>query len=488
MMRINQAILENYPALVFEKIGQRAISFGMPVYFCGGAVRDWLGGKSPVDLDLTVPGQAVDFARQLAGDLRATFVLLDSSEGIARVVWRHLVIDVSSFRDQTRTIEDDLRCRDFTINAMALLFDPATGGFANDGQVIDPLGGAADLRAGVVRALAADIFIKDPLRLLRAYRFMAELRLVIDAATEKLLRNQAALIREPSVERITAELDKILAVSSSYDIVKKMADDGLLVELFPELGDGVGVRQPASHHLDVYGHNLETLRQVEAVIQAPRQYFPKWREQMDNHLRAGATIKQLKLAALFHDVGKPKASATRNGRITFYAHDSLGADLVGEIAQRLKWSKDDARVVALLVKQHMWPFHLNNARNKTGITARASLKLAKSLGEELTSLFVLAMADTLAGQGPGRPAQMEEALAELFAEVFQTYERIIRPVLEKPPLVTGHDLQEIFHLHPGPLFGEVFRELEVARVSSPEMNREEALGWIQSYLTRGNNI
>lgn len=487
-MDINNDILNKYPAVLLEKIASRSIASKMPVYFCGGAVRDWMGKKIPHDLDVTVSANSVDFAQQLAGDLKATFVLLDRKEGIARVVWQHFTIDVSSFREKTQTIEDDLHCRDFTINAMALLFDPETRSFAHGGRVIDPTGGAADLRDGVLRVLAADVFIKDPLRLIRAYRFMAELGFSLDPPTKILIKNQSELIREPAVERISAELEKILNVSSSYPVLKKMAEDGILVELFPELADGIGMRQPASHHLDVFSHNLETLKQVEIVICSPERYFHGWSEHVSEYLKQGGRMKQLKLAALFHDVGKATAAATRDGRITFYSHDSLGAALVGEIAQRMKWSRDDARSVSLLVKQHMWPFHLNNAKNKTGITGRACLKLARALGEELTSLFILAMADSLAGQGPGRPENMEEALAGLFDEVFQRYLLVIRPVLDEPPLVTGNDLQKLFHLQPGPFLGEILRELQEARVSSPEMQREGAIAWVRMYLEKKEMI
>ena len=109
----------------------------------------------------------------------------------------------------------------------------------------------------------------------------------------------------------------------------------------------------------------------------------------------------MKYAALFHDLGKPAAQAVRNNRITLYNHDRIGADLLAQIARRCKWRVKDRNSIVLMVKEHMRPFHLNNARNKTGLTPRACLKLVKAAGRDLIGLFLLAMADSLAGRGQG---------------------------------------------------------------------------------------
>ena len=141
----------------------------------------------------------------------------------------------------------------------------------------------------------------------------------------------------------------------------------------------------------------------------------------------------------------------KGGRITFYNHDKEGARIFDIISGRLKWGKDDRNYVSQFISVHMWPFHLNNARKKTGLTPKAYLRLIRSVGEEFHGLFILAMADSLAGRGTGKPPNMEEDIASLYHEMELAYRQTIKPVLAKR-LLTGNDLIEIFGLKPGPEF------------------------------------
>jgi poly(A) polymerase len=129
----------------------------------------------------------------------------------------------------------------------------------------------------------------------------------------------------------------------------------------------------------------------------------------------------------------------------------------------------------------MWPFHLNNARRRTGVTSRAYLRLVRDVGQEYPGLFMLAMADSLAGCGAGKPPGMEEDIAALFCEVDMSYRKTIKPVLAKR-LVSGDDLIAFFGLKPGPLFRTIFDRLEDARVEGRVKDRAQALEWIKNYL------
>ena len=129
----------------------------------------------------------------------------------------------------------------------------------------------------------------------------------------------------------------------------------------------------------------------------------------------------------------------------------------------------------------MWPFHLNNARKKTGLTPRAYLRLIKTTEEEYPGLFMLAMADSLAGCGAGKPPGMEEDIANLFYDVETVYRETIRPVLKKR-LLTGNDLIAVFGLAPGPAFREIFDCLESAQVEGKVQDKDQALLWVKNYL------
>lgn len=451
------------------------------VYLSGGVIRDWKIGVTAVDLDFTVSAGGLEFGARLANVLGATFVPLSEAEGICRVVWNGLDLDISTFRKNTNRIEDDLCQRDFTINAMAVEISSEKCGPCDSNVIIDPLGGMADLQNGIIKVCNPQCLSDDSLRMLRAFRLKTQLGFNIDPETIQLITKFKRGIGHVAGERIWSELKKIFQRKQSWKIFEAMDACGLLSEILPELTVGRGVKQPSSHHLDVYNHCLETLKQLESIVENTVQWFSDTAEQMHQYCDDRENIVMLKVAALLHDIGKPSVHGIKDsGQITFYNHDGHGEFLVGIIAKRLKWSGSELFRISRLVKQHMWPFHLNNVRKKTGITPRACLKIAKASGEDLVGLFLLAMADSLAGQGEGKPAGMEKEVALLFSEIHNSFVLHVKPVLGALP-INGHDLIEYLHLTPGPVFGEIFSELEKVMVTTGKMDKEAALEWVRSF-------
>jgi poly(A) polymerase len=484
-------LLAQYPKPLVEALETLVRQQNAPCYIAGGTVRDWLMDRASRDLDITVERGSFAWAGELARHLGGTFVPMDAEEDVARVVWQDVCIDFTSFREGAATITEDLLKRDFTINSMALMF-PAAIPFSRErlpaAAVIDPAGGYQDLRDGVIRSTGPAVFISDPLRLLRAYRFMAKYGFAIEQQTEKMIRKHVHLLYLVAGERLAVELETIMASPPSIRTIEAMHASGLLQELLPELYRGVGVQQPSSHHLDVFAHGLATLGQMEAVQEEADRFFPGCGDFFAEYLKEDRRRILLKWGALFHDLGKPATCAVpeeKNGRITFYNHDREGERIFFIIADRFRWSKNDRNFVARLIAVHMWPFHLNNARRKTGVTSRAYLRLVRAVGREYPGLFMLAMADSLAGCGPGKPTGMEEDMAVLFHEVDLAYRRTIEPVLATR-LVSGNDLIAFFGLKPGPLFRKIFESLEDARVEGRVKDRDQALEWIKNYLKSDN--
>lgn len=474
--------LKEYPGPLIDALIRLGRSRNAAMHVTGGAVRDWFSGRASQDLDITVPQDAINYAENLAKALRGALVPLDQEEDVARVVWKGYGVDFSAYREGAATIEEDLGKRDFTINALAVPIDTDRGGLAGTYQIIDPTGGVRDLQQGIVRATNDSVFAKDPLRLLRAYRFLATLGFTLDERTESMIREQRGEISRVSVERVSYELGKIIESPQPAAVIRKIADSGLLWAIFPELEKGVGMAQPASHHLDVFSHNLETLKRMVRIQGEPNDYFPGHGAQFAEYLAGGRRKNWLRWAALFHDLGKPDALKILEERITFYNHDREGVGEFEKIAARLKWSKEDTAKIARFIELHMWPFHLGNARLKNGITAKACLRLVKAIGEELPGLFVLAMADSLAGQGPEKPKGVETNLADLYHEVDTVHQEHIKPVFAGPRLMTGHDLQDEFGLTPGPIFREILDRVEQAQVAGEISTRQEAVGWVRSFL------
>lgn len=471
--------LSKYPTDLVSAVIGTAEKQGVQVYVVGGTVRDWLRGILARDLDLAVSRNGLIFAKRLADILGATFVPLDIDTGVGRVVWQGYEIDIAEFRDNATDINQDLLKRDFTMNAIAIPFVPPE---KNDLSIelIDPVHGQQDIQNTLIRSVYPSSFIDDPLRLLRAYRFAAVTGFALEPEMKRVIQEQASLLKNVSPERVTYELHRIMESDRSGEVVRMLAESGLLWVIFPELQKGAGLEQPPSHHLDVFDHNLATLSAMEELQNNSEKYFPDpgilIRYLSDRRKRVW-----LKWAALFHDVGKPDALKVRNERITFYNHDRVGIGIITGVGRRLKWSNEDISRISCLVGNHMWPFHLSNVARKDEVSVKAILKLVKTIGDDLPGLFLLAMADSLAGQGPGRPPEIEKELANLLLQIDEVVRNQVDPVLSGPRLITGQDLIEA-GLTPGPVFRELLEEVEKAQVSGDVRDRADALKVVKGLI------
>jgi poly(A) polymerase len=220
------------------------------------------------------------------------------------------------------------------------------------------------------------------------------------------------------------------------------------------------------------------------VQQDPHGYFFKYAEVLEDYIANDRHRVQLLWAALFHDLGKPSTVTVdddRGGRITFYNHDQAGAELVEGVARRLKWSSIDTRAVAGLVGLHMRPFHLGNVQRQGELSLKACLRLVRLVGPDLPGLFLLSMADALAGLGEGRPEEVENEVATLFARMEDVRRDHVEPVRSGPPLLTGQDLIDELDLEPGPLFKKILDAVEEAHMVEQTMSRKKALELARSF-------
>lgn len=448
------------------------------LYLTGGTVRDLLLKQVPEDIDLTVEHEAKGWAQVFSQVTGGTYIPLGRDEDAARVVCHGMSVDFSSFRDGAKTIEQELQLRDITINSMAVQLD---GLLDKDPPhffpVGDPAGGEQDLADKRIRMTFRQGFARDPLRLLRVYRFAAVLGFSVEAETEAMITTQGDLIHKVSCERIHHELDLIMGSGRAASAFAQMADCGLLWEILPELRGGVGMAQPASHHLDVFSHSQEALAQMERLVRQPDHGFSVHEKEFDQYLQQGNNRLLLMWAALLHDLGKPVTHAideNRDNRITFYNHDQVGAHLVKQIAGRHRWSKQLTEQVALLIANHMRPFHLLNAAKTGEVSVKACVRLIKTIGPDLPGLFLLAMADARAGKGEQQPQDIEMELGALLSRVLSVQKERVEPVLEAPRLLTGRDLINELDLKPGPLFKEILQKVQDAQMEQQIFTREEA--------------
>jgi len=452
-------------------------------FVAGGAIRDIFLGLPVLDLDIVVPKGAVAVAKGLARHSSGTLVPLDKGHGVARVILEDgFSVDFSEFRDGANTIFEDLERRDFTVNAMALPLRAFLLGDLKKG-LLDPTGGRKDLERHLLRACGQDTFFQDPLRVFRAFRFMAELGFEIEPRTKKLIKKYQTKGDFASIasERISYELNRTLAQGNAYRAFMEMARLGTLFLIIPELKGAIGVDQPGFHHLDVFGHCMETLKMAEKVIRSPSRYLSP--EPVESWLNGyKERIIALKWASLLHDIGKPRTKAMKGERATFYNHDKEGADMVRAVARRLRWSNTMKELVVRLVALHMRPFHLLNDLRLGGPTPRAMRRLIDAMGPDYPGLFVLAMADTLAGCGPLKPEGLEEEISTLFGRVHEFWEETLRPIRTKRRLLNGVEVMEQLQIPQGPLVGSALNALEEAQCDGLVKDKEDAIAYLKDWL------
>jgi len=357
------------------EIAHLAADRGIDVYVVGGFIRDVVLSRPSQDVDFAVEG-AADFARDFSARVRGTYVLLHEQHETARVVVNEWVYDFADLRGES--IADDLALRDFTLNAEAYALPTAEG---NGGAILDPLDGLADIRAQIVRAASTTAMRDDAVRIVRAFRFAAELGFAIEEGTTALAADATGGLRDVAGERVRVELFKVLEVPQAVPFVRQMDELGVVEALLPELAETKGAVQDDRHHLDVWEHSMATLEQVEETLCHLERHFPDYAGEMRRFVEQNAVIPVLKLAALLHDVAKPLVrSKDDDGRPVFTGHSAEGAQMAERIANRLRMSRRDRQALVGLVGHHRRPIDLLEVAARGELRARRMARYFRTTG------------------------------------------------------------------------------------------------------------
>ncbi len=457
-----------------------------PAWLVGGVVRDALLGREVQDIDIAVPGAALPVGQAVADHLGATAVPLPDWN-IVRVALpaaaaggRPFLIDISG---HDGSIEDDLRSRDFTVDAMGIPIDCWDSDERFD-AIIDPLNGKADLARRVLRAGGDGVFASDPGRMLRAVRLAQQVGLRMEPETARLIRRDAHLLDRVSPERIRDEFMTILSATGARPQLEVLDRLDLLCRVIPELEATKRCEQPRWHHYwDVWGHLLHCVEYAEEVTAGHRNNaiytMAPWTAKEDAYFAEvigdGHTRRTvLKLAALLHDIAKPQTrAADADGRVRFLGHSEQGAEIVEQRLTSLRMSRRVTDLVAAMVLRHLRPSQLRDGSAMP--SPRAIFRFYRDAGDAAVDTLYLAMADVLAARGP-----------DLSPERWANYARMIAAVLESgaeqpgnrngnPPLINGHDLMDALNLPPGPRIGSLLARLREAEAVGEISSREEAM-------------
>lgn len=428
---------------------------GYEAYIVGGCVRDFLRGVEPKDWDATTNAKPEEirkvFLKSFYENKFLTVTVQTGSKGLIKE------IEVTTYRWEAKytdkrhpdevkfakSLEEDLARRDFTVNAIALTPDVKA---STSGVAIDPFNGQGDLKSKIIRAVGNpnERFNEDALRMMRAVRFAVALGegWQIESETAEAIKKNAASLQAISKERIRDELVKIIMSERASEGIELLRKLGLLKHIIPGLEEGYGIGQNKHHIYECYEHSLLSLKYA-----ASRNFS-----------------QQVRLAALFHDIGKPRSKRGEGQDATFYNHEVIGARMTTQILDRLKFPKKDIEKITKLVRYHLFYY------NAGEVTESSVRRLVKQVSpQDMEELLQVRMADRI---GSGVPKAEPYKLRHLKYVI----EKVSRdPISAKMLKTNGNEIMRQLGIEPGPKIGQIIDVLLGYVLEDPKKNRKEWL-------------
>ena len=425
---------------------------GFEAFVVGGCVRDLLRGDAPKDWDVATSAKPEEIQKVFPKSFYENkFLTVTVQTGSKDSSTKE--VEITTYRSESKytdkrhpdevkfakNIQEALARRDFTINAIAI------GLLKSDvNKVIDPFGGQQDLKDKIIKAVgvAQDRFSEDALRTMRAVRFATTLDFTIEGKTAIAIKKNASLLKAISKERIRDELVKIIMADKAAQGIEMLRELGLLKHIMPELEEGYQVTQNKHHVYDCYEHALFSLKY------AAQKGFNLY----------------VRMAALLHDIGKPKSKRGEGPNATFYNHEVIGARMAAQLLTRLRFSQKDAEKITKLVRFHLFYYNVDE------VTESSVRRLVRQVGQENTEeLLQVRMCDRIGSGVPKAEPYKLRHLKYVIDKVSQD------PISVKMLKVTGNDVMKELDIQPGPKVGQILDILLSYVLEDPKNNQKEFL-------------
>jgi len=481
---------------------------GQEIYLVGGAVRDLLLSVPSPDLDFALPAKGISIARTVANSLGAGFLLLDEERDTGRVIvtqedGSRIFLDFAVYRGAN--LIEDLRARDFTINAMAYNL--------RDETIIDPTEGGKDLRAKTIRACSPASFSDDPVRILRAIRQAAAFDFRLEKNTRELMKQSANQLGRISPERLRDEVFKILKGPKPDTCIRALEMLGVLPYLMPELAALKGVAQSEPHMYDVWTHTLAVLGHLDRIISALRVGYDaektndmftgllglrlgRYRAQIAEHFAESLNIDRelrslLFFAALYHDVSKPETKIIEeSGRIRFFDHDIKGAEIASERLRFFNVSNNEVERARTIIKNHMRiHFFVDRLeKEKHPPSRRAIYRFFRDSGKVGVDLVLLGLADVRATRAHALTIETWTTYLNIARILLENYFEKPEEVVSPPRLLDGNILMKELGINPGPVVGQLLESIREHQAAGKIETLEQALAFARDELANQSTI
>ena len=439
------------------------------IYLVGGSVRDFLLEKTTHDRDLIVIDEdARLFSLKINEILGSTFVPLDEENKIYRLVMPDKVNYIDITNPIGNSLEKDLMRRDLTINSIAVNI--------RNFDIVDITGGVADLKNKCINCISKENFNDDPLRMLRVYRFQSLYGFDISDYTKSAICEYKDLIKNPAVERINYELLRLFDGKYAHLALENMDKVFLLEELFPFVKELKMVPPNTHHHLDLFHHSIETVKQIQNIYENSSKEVKEHLEcaEFGGHSR----LAHLKLAGFMHDIGKFSTwTIEENGRHRFIKHDDVGAKIAKNMLKNMHFSNKQTEYLTTMIKYHIYP---SSVMSSPEVNDKVMMRYVRRMDDNAIDEIILAQADRLSARGPLITEEIVQNNISALNRLLNFYIKI-KPTLEPiPKLLSGDDVMDLLNIKPSAKLGQIMNLLHEAQLSGEVTTYEGAVNFVKS--------